>query len=84
MALTEANFQARLIRQYRAEGYLVVKIIRANINGLPDLLLLKDGQARWVEVKAAGGRVAPLQALRHKQLQNAGFDVEVRRAPNCS
>lgn len=75
--MTEAQFQAKLIRGWKAEGYMVVKIIQANLSGLPDIMLLRDGKVRFVEVKAASGRVSPVQQHRHEELRAMGFSVEV-------
>jgi hypothetical protein len=63
--MLESKIQARLIKKYEADGYFVVKIIKANQPGVPDLLLI-DKQtlvASWVEVKAPNGTISPLQKL---------------------
>lgn len=75
--MLESAFQRRLIKQYEAEGYLVMKVIQCNKPGWPDLQLLKDGRIRFVEVKAKNGRVSPVQQHRHEELRACGFEVEV-------
>jgi hypothetical protein len=63
--MLESKIQARLIKKYEADGYFVVKIIKANMSGVPDLLLI-DKQtlvASWVEVKAPNGKISPRQKL---------------------
>ncbi len=77
MSKTESDVQRRIIRQYEAEGYIVVKLVLTNKNGIPDLLLLKDGVASFVEVKRRGCKPRPLQEYRIQQLREAGFRVEV-------
>lgn len=56
---------------------MVVKILLCNKGGFPDLMLLKDGKASFVEVKRPGGKPRPLQEYRIGQLREAGFDVRV-------
>lgn len=74
MAL-ESQIQTRLIRKYEGLGYYVLKIIKANKSGIPDLLLIKDGIASFVEVKSATGRISDMQRLRAKELRGAGCSV---------
>ena len=69
--------QERIIRKAEADGWMVIKIIRANVSGLPDLLLLRDGEARFVEVKRPGKKPTALQSARHALLRRIGFSVEV-------
>lgn len=73
----ESTIQARLIARYTAQGWLVVRLIQTNLNGCPDLLLLRDGVARFVEVKRPGCKPRPLQQYRAEQLRAAGFSVDV-------
>lgn len=73
----ESVIQRNIIKRYEAEGYLVIKIGLCNLNGFPDLMLLKDGKAIFVEVKRPGQQPRPLQEYRLKQLRDAGFDAFV-------
>lgn len=73
----ESKIQNKIIKRYKAMGYLVVKISLCNLNGFPDLMLLKDGKASFVEVKRPGQQPRPLQEYRLKELRNAGFDAFV-------
>jgi len=75
--MTEAQIQAKIIDRYEKDGYMVVKLIQTSKNGIPDLLLLKDGVASFVEVKTETGRLSELQKFRIKQLEEKGFKVEV-------
>jgi hypothetical protein len=40
-------------------------------------VLLRDGVARWVEVKQPGKKPTALQSARHALLRRIGFSVEV-------
>ncbi len=77
MRQTEATFQRKLIKQYEADGWYVLKIIQCNKPGWPDLLLIKGDQYRLIEVKAADGRVSPIQKYRHAELQLLGIPVAI-------
>ena len=73
----ESSIKARIMARYKAEGWLCIRLIQTNCNGIPDLLLLKDGQARFIEVKRPGCRPRPLQEYRMKQLAQMGFKCEI-------
>ena len=77
MARTEASYQATLIKRYEQQGWFVLKLIQTNKPGIPDLVLMKPDQIRFVEVKSASGRLSKIQEYRHEQLRMAGFDVAV-------
>jgi hypothetical protein len=76
-SMLEAQIQNKLIRKYEEEGYWVLKIIKANKNGIPDLLRIdkKTGVASWVEVKAPNGIISDMQRLRAAELRAAGCSV---------
>jgi hypothetical protein len=48
--------------------------------GTPDVLIVHEGRARWIELKAAKGRVSPAQKETAHALINAGSDVFVARS----
>lgn len=73
----ESQIQSRIIKRMQADGWLCVRLIQTNMNGIPDLLCMKDGQAKFIEVKREGEKPRPLQAYRHEQLRQQGFIVEV-------
>lgn len=69
------SYQSKLIKEYEDSGYMVVKLIRCNINGMPDLMVLKNGIAEFIEVKEANDTLKPLQRLRIQQLRRKGFSA---------
>lgn len=75
--MTEQAIQKKISDHYTKQGYLVVKLIKTNRNGIPDLMLLKDGTTRFIEVKKKGGVIAPLQKYFIKQLRKQGFEANV-------
>lgn len=77
MVELESKIQARIIKRLESEGYYVVKLILTNKNGIPDLLVLKDGIASFVEVKRPNEKPRPLQVHRMRELTKLGFKCEV-------
>ena len=75
--MLESQIQSKIIKSYEKTGWLVVKIIQSNFNGIPDLMCLKNGKTIFIEVKQPGKRPTPLQEHRHKQLRAQGFEVLV-------
>lgn len=73
----EAVVERRLVRVVEELGGATVKLIQGE--GLPDrLVLLPGGRAVFVELKRPkGGAVAPLQVLRHRELDRLGFSTVV-------
>ena len=50
--MTEQKVQANKIKELEAEGYYVLKLIKTNKNGIPDLLALHpERKILFVEVK---------------------------------
>ena len=73
--ISESEIQRQLIKRYEKDGFYVIKIIKANKAGIPDLLIIKDGVAQFVEAKSATGIVSDLQRLRAKELRQFGCVV---------
>lgn len=47
------------------------------VAGVPDLIILKDGEVFGLELKAKGGRVQPSQLLAHAAMQEAGAKTAI-------
>lgn len=78
--MTEQQIQTKKIKELEQQGYYVIKLIRTNKNGIPDLLAIpKDSDVLFVEVKAANGRVSKLQEFRIKELSKHGIKSEIHR-----
>ena len=69
-----SKFQEKLIKDYEQKGYDVIKTIRLNKQGYPDLFLFKDGKAFFIEAKESNDILSELQKLRINQLIKNGFD----------
>jgi len=67
-----SKFQAKIIKQYKEAGYLVVKVIKFSDYGWPDLQCIKEGKSIWIECKEATDTLKPLQKYRIDELNVAG------------
>ena len=78
--MTEQQIQAKRIKQLEAEGYYVLKLVKTNKNGIPDLLAIPPNcDVLFSEVKTPKGKVSALQEYRLKELKKHGFKTEVYR-----
>jgi len=59
------------------DGWEVIKLIKTSWVGIPDLMALKDGKIKFIEVKQTIGILSEIQKLRIKQLKEKGFEVLV-------
>ena len=81
--MTEQQIQSKRIKQLEAEGYYVIKLIKTNKNGIPDLIAVHpDGKIIFSEIKKEGGRLSELQKYRLKELEKHGFKTEVYKGDN--
>ena len=71
----ESKIQAKIKARFEQAGWIVVKLIQTNCNGIPDLICLKMGKTVFVEVKQPGKKPTELQQFRHDQLTQNGFQV---------
>lgn len=71
------TYQQEIIKEYEAQGYLVLKTIRLNKSGYPDLMCLKRGQTIWIECKEASDNLKALQEKRIDELRQLGFTAFV-------
>jgi len=78
--MTEQQIQSKRIKELEAEGYFVLKLIRTNKNGIPDLLAIpKNSDVLFSEIKKPEGRLTKLQQYRIKELESYGIKSEVYR-----
>ena len=78
--MTEQQIQRKRIKELEAEGYYVLKLIKTNKNGIPDLLAIPPNcEVLFSEVKTPKGKVSVLQKYRLKELEEYGFRTEVHK-----
>ena len=80
--MTEQQIQSRLIKELEEKGYYVIKLMKTNKNGIPDLIAIpKDSDVEFIEVKRADGQLSKLQEFRIKELTKHGIKAIVYRGP---
>ena len=83
--MTEQQIQTHRIKELEAKGYYVIKLIKTNKNGIPDLLAIPPGaDVLFSEVKTPKGRVSKLQEYRLQELQEHGINTEIYRGPKAN
>ena len=76
--MTEQQIQSKKIKELESQGYYVIKLIKTNKNGIPDLLVLpKNSDAFFIEVKKESGVLSKLQEYRINELNKHGLKTEV-------
>lgn len=74
--MRESAVERKLVAEVKKRGGLAVKFVSPGLNGVPDrLVLLPSGKMAFVELKAPGGSMRPLQKKRASQLAGLGFRV---------
>lgn len=76
--VTEIQIEQRLVKGIRKKGGVCLKFEPKGVRGYPDrIVLLPHGVKLFVELKKPGGRLAPIQARRHRELRLLGHEVYV-------
>ena len=64
MSMKESEIEARLVRGVKALGGVAYKFVSPGNVGVPDrVVVLPGGRVIFVELKAEGGRLSPMQRL---------------------
>jgi len=76
--MTEQQIQTKRIKELEAEGYYVIKLIKTNKNGIPDLIAIPPGaDVLFSEIKTPKGKLSKLQEYRLKELREHGVNTEI-------
>lgn len=73
--MLESKLQSKMIQLAEANGWYVLKLMKTNKNGIPDLYLYRAGRTVFVEVKREGAKPRPLQEYRMKELRAIGVEA---------
>jgi Holliday junction resolvase len=79
--MKEQLIQSKIIKQLEANGWYVLKLIKTNKNGIPDIVAFRNNEFQFIEVKTEKGVLSELQKYRIKELENLGFKVYVQNKP---
>lgn len=73
---SEKYLEQRLEKEVKKLGGLALKFVSPGIAGVPDrIVLLPNTRIVFVELKAPGKKMRPLQLKRKEQLEALGFKV---------
>ena len=74
--MREKWIEQQLVKAVKDIGGIALKIVSPGFDGMPDrLILLPNRKVAFVEVKAPGKTLRPLQEKRKRQLEALGFLV---------
>ena len=74
--MRESVIERNLVTEVKKRGGLAVKFVSPGFDGVPDrLVLFPGGKMAFVELKAPGKNMRPIQEKRARQLTALGFQV---------
>ena len=72
----EKTIERKLVQAVKMMGGMAPKFVSPGLDGVPDrIILLPSCKAAFVELKADGKELRPLQKRRKKQFEALGFKV---------
>jgi len=78
--MKEQHYQKKISDSLTKEGWYVIKLIKTNKNGIPDLLALKENELpMFIEVKTEKGVLSEIQKYRLSELNDKGFNCYVSK-----
>ncbi len=76
--MREKQIERKLVVAVKKIDGIALKFVSPSFAGMPDrMVLLPSGKIAFVEVKAPGKKLRPLQVVRHRMLRRLGFKVFV-------
>ena len=74
--MNEKSVEQALIKAVQERGGLALKFVSPGLSGVPDRIVLMPGRrCAFMELKAPGMHLRPLQAKRKRTLEALGFPV---------
>ena len=75
-SLRERDIEKKLTQAVQKAGGLALKFVSPGLAGVPErLVLMPKGRVCFVELKAPGQKMRPLQLKRKEMLESLGFRV---------
>jgi len=63
--IAEKVIQKEILDYLKSKNYYVIKVVVANVSGVPDILCCKDGKMYGIEVKATGKKKQVTELQKH-------------------
>ena len=73
----EKIIQKKIINNLEKQGHFVLKLIKTNKNGIPDLIAIKENEFFFVEVKQKNGKLSEIQKFRISELKEKNIKTYV-------
>ena len=74
--MLESTVERHLREEAKKRKGMALKFVSPGMNGVPDrIVLLPHGVIAFIELKAPGKKMRPLQVRRKRQLEKLGFSV---------
>lgn len=74
--MKEKYIEKKFVEAVTNHGGLAPKFVSPGLNGVPDrIVLLPNGHMAFVELKAPGKMMRPIQLRRKRQLESLGYKV---------
>ena len=81
--MSEKSTEQKLVKAVKSKGGLAPKFVSPGFDGVPDrIVLLPRGRIAFIELKAKGRKMRPLQVRRKRQLESLGFSVYCIDSPD--
>ena len=75
--MKESSIEKRLKKEIELIGGKALKFVSPGVSGVPDrIVLLPHGRIIFIELKAPGEELRPLQEFRAKELRALGFEAK--------
>ena len=74
--MKEKSIERKLVEEVKKMGGLCPKFVSPGWDGVPDrMILMPGGRIAFVELKAPGKKMRPIQLVRKRQMEGFGFKV---------
>ena len=75
--MKEQDYQKKISDKLEKEGWYVIKLIKTNKNGIPDLIAIKEDKTIFIECKTLKGKLSKIQEFRLDELKANGIECFV-------
>jgi len=82
--MSEQLIQSKIIKELEQNGFFVIKLIKTNRNGIPDLLAVKENRTIFIEVKQENGKLSEIQKYRINEIRNKKIECYTWNAFGCN